>query len=86
MFESGGTGHNERPDTDRPGGFQMFTRNKRSTRARCEHRDVVTVLNAGIERTVCETCGRVSFEAHESLTGGAERSQFERDIDHQPVG
>ncbi|HUG08664.1 MAG TPA: hypothetical protein VMP13_07200 [Acidimicrobiia bacterium] len=65
----------------------MFTRNKRSTRAHCEHRDVVTVRNAGIERTVCETCGWVSFEAHESLTGGAERSQFERETErpHQHV-
>ncbi len=66
----------------------MYTRTKRSARARCEHRDTVTVRNGGIERTVCETCGRVSLKAHDTLSGSVERSQFERDIErpNQPVG
>jgi uncharacterized OB-fold protein len=67
---------------------KMFTRNKRSTRAHCEHRDVITVRNAGIERTICEQCGRVSFTAHEIVSAGVERSRFERNVERQqqPVG
>lgn len=59
----------------------MFTRTKRSARARCEHRNLITVRNAGIERTICETCGRVSFTAHEIVSAGVERSRFEREIE-----
>jgi uncharacterized OB-fold protein len=66
----------------------MFTRTKRSTRARCEHRNLITVRNAGIERTLCERCGRVSFTAHEIVSAGVERSRFERDAERpqQPIG
>lgn len=57
----------------------MFIRRGRFARPDCEHLDTVTVRNNGIERTVCETCGHVSFKGLESLSGTASRSQFERE-------
>ena len=56
----------------------MFARNARFARPECEHTDTVTVRNSGIERTICEACGHVSFVAQEGLSGTASRSQFER--------
>lgn len=56
----------------------MFVRKPRPARADCEHLDTVTVRNSGIERTVCETCGHVSFKGLEELSGSVKRSQFER--------
>lgn len=66
----------------------MFTRTKRPARARCEHVNLITVRNAGIERTVCEGCGWVSFTAHEIVSAGVERSRFEREVERprRPVG
>ena len=56
----------------------MLSRRGRFARPDCEHLDTVTVRNNGIERTVCETCGHVSFKGFETLSGKASRSQFER--------
>lgn len=66
----------------------MFVRKGRLAPAECEHQNIVTVRNSGIERTVCESCGRVSFRALEGLSGTAIRSQFERNVERsrQPVG
>lgn len=66
----------------------MFARNKKLARADCDHHDVVTIRNPGIERTVCESCGRVSIAASEGLSGSVQRSQFERDAERprQTVG
>jgi hypothetical protein len=61
------------------GGVQMFA--KKSARAGCEHENNVTVRNSGIERTVCESCGHVSFRAMDELSGKPDRSKFERDIE-----
>lgn len=47
----------------------------------CEHHTVITVRNSGIERTVCESCGHVSFRGMEGLSGTADRKQFEREIE-----
>ena len=47
-------------------------------RTDCQHGKTVTVANAGIERSICEACGHVSFQAREGLSGSARRSQFER--------
>lgn len=57
----------------------MFTKKeKRVARTGCDHLTTVTVRNSGIERTVCEACGHVSFQALEGLTGTADRRRFER--------
>ena len=58
----------------------MFSRKGRSAPV-CDHAKTVVVRNAGIERSVCEACGRVSFRALEGLSGTADRSQFEREIE-----
>lgn len=65
----------------------MFVRRGRPASADCEHLPTVTVRNSGIERTVCETCGNVSFRGVEGLSGTVDRSQFERDTERsrQPV-
>ena len=44
----------------------------------CDHSETVTVRNSGLERTVCEKCGNVSFKALEGLSGTVRRSQFGR--------
>lgn len=64
----------------------MFS--KKARRAECEHRNIVTVRNAGIERTVCEACGNVSLRGLEGLSGSVSRSQFERESErsHAIVG
>lgn len=57
----------------------MFARKR--ARTSCAHVDMVTVRTAGIERTVCENCGMVSFRPIEGLTGQAARNQFEREAE-----
>lgn len=67
----------------------MFARRGgRFARVECEHLENVTVRHAGIERTVCEACGRVSFRAAEELSGKTDRSKFERPVERaqQTVG
>lgn len=64
----------------------MFS--KRARRAECEHHSSVTVRHAGIERTVCESCGNVSLRGLEGLSGSVSRNQFERESErsHAIVG
>ena len=57
----------------------MFARRDRRARGQCEHLENVTARNGGIERTVCEACGHMSFRGLEGLSGRPDRSQFERD-------
>lgn len=59
----------------------MNVKKRRVARGQCSHPNTVTVRNSGIERTVCESCGQVSFRGLEGLTGNAQRSQFERDVE-----
>jgi len=66
----------------------MFVRKGHLAHAECEHLSNVIIRNSGIERSVCEACGRVSFRGLEGLSGTANRSQFERiaERSRQPVG
>ena len=66
----------------------MFAKKGRLARAECEHLNTVNVRNSGIERTVCEACGHVTFRGLEGLSGTAHRSQFERiaERSREPVG
>lgn len=54
---------------------------KKDSRAVCAHEKTVTVRTAGIMRTVCERCGKVSFQPLEGLSGRVDRSQFEREAE-----
>ncbi|MGD2042658.1 MAG: hypothetical protein PVJ28_03345 [Acidimicrobiia bacterium] len=58
---------------------------KKDPRAVCAHEKTVTVRTAGIERTVCEKCGMVSFQSLEGLSGRVDRSQFMRDSERTHV-
>lgn len=59
----------------------MNDKKRRLSRGPCSHPNSVTVRNSGIERTVCESCGHISFRGLEGLSGKAQRSQFERDVE-----
>lgn len=61
------------------GGFRVFT--KKRAHAACTHDVIVTVRTAGIQRSVCEKCGKVSFRPLDGPSGEVERSQFERDVE-----
>lgn len=62
----------------------MFTRRIiELARAECAHSNNVTVCNSGIERTVCENCGHVSFRARKGLSGTADRRMFERQVESE---
>ena len=63
------------------GGYEMITRRGKLARGQCEHLNKVTVRNGGIERTVCESCGHMSFRGLEGLSGSVDRGQFERDME-----
>jgi hypothetical protein len=57
---------------------EVFSRRARLARPDCEHVESVIIRNGGLERTVCEACGHVSFKGLEGLSGKASLSQFER--------
>lgn len=59
----------------------MLSRKGRVARGRCDHPNTITVRNGGIERTVCESCGHITFRGLEGLSGKADRSKFERDVE-----
>jgi len=59
----------------------VFAKRGRGTRAKCEHVNRITVKNAGIERVICESCGHVSINADDGLSGSVTRSQFERVVE-----
>lgn len=59
----------------------MFSR--KTARKKCAHESIVTVRTAGIDRTICEVCGKVSIKSKEGLSGTVERSQFERDSERE---
>lgn len=61
----------------------MFTKKIRLARAQCDHSSTLTVRNSGIERTVCEACGHVSFQPLEGLSGTADRRKFERPVESE---
>ncbi len=64
--------------------IQMFIKKEKVARSGCDHPTTVTVRNSGIERTVCETCGLVSFRRLEGLSGTADRRKFERAVERPP--
>lgn len=64
------------------GGNGMI-RVRRARPESCAHDSTVIVDSAGVRRTVCEACGRVSFAYVADLTGQVERSRFARPADGQ---
>jgi len=58
-----------------------MSRRAKSRQERCAHHQTVTVRAAGMERTVCEKCGHISFSFTADLTEEIERGRFSRHID-----
>lgn len=61
---------------------------RKSMRARperCAHKSRVSVMVSGLERTVCNACGHVSFVNLGELTGEVERRRFARPADELPT-
>ena len=50
-------------------------------RAQCAHSETLTTITAGIERSVCETCGHLSMSYVSEFCGPVERAVFARQID-----
>lgn len=50
--------------------------------ARCAHSLTLSITAAGVERTVCETCGNVSFKFDDTKPAAdVQREMFARDVD-----
>lgn len=81
MFARPTSRENSRTFVIGQGGYEMFTNRGKLARGQCEHLNKVTVRNGGIERTVCESCGHMSFRGLEGLSGSADRGKFERDME-----
>ncbi len=58
--------------------LQLGGRLRAWRRARCKHPRRIVVRTAGLERTVCESCGHVSFEARADPLNKVKRSDFAR--------
>lgn len=55
--------------------------------ARCAHSLTLSLTAAGVERTVCETCGNVSFKFDDAKPAAdVQREKFARDVDAQVPG
>ena len=50
-------------------------------RAQCAHSETLTTITAGIERSVCETCGHLSMQYVSEFCSPVERETFARQID-----
>lgn len=59
----------------------MFARKGRFATADCDHPTTMNLRNAGIERTVCEACGRVSIKPLEASLTPVDRTRFERTVE-----
>lgn len=59
------------------GGIQTTAGSKlaRQTARACRHAETMSIIAAGLERILCETCGHLSFRWHEDLLAYIEREQ-----------
>ena len=48
----------------------------------CAHSRSILVRSTGVERSVCEKCGHISFNFLDESSGKADREQFARAIDN----
>ena len=65
------------------GGIQVAVGAKRVRQAAkvCPHTETLITATAGLERIVCETCGHLSFNFPEVLSGPVHRRWFARPAD-----
>lgn len=70
------------PGNESLGAWEAFVRRiMRARPDRCAHESKVSVMVTGLERTVCEDCGAVSFTSRSELTGEVARDRFARPAD-----
>ncbi|HSO49035.1 MAG TPA: hypothetical protein VLS86_00695 [Acidimicrobiia bacterium] len=65
------------------GGIQVAVGAKRVRQAAnvCQHTETLITATAGLERIVCETCGHLSFNFPDVLSGPVHRRWFARPAD-----
>jgi hypothetical protein len=73
------------------GGNEMLGTKSRVAKEKCGHTDAVTVVSTGIERTVCENCGDLSFRfvdaiaiSETAIETSINRDMFARVVDREP--
>lgn len=47
----------------------------------CEHPTSISVISAGLERIVCEECGRITIKHRSAISGDIDRKTFARPAD-----
>lgn len=62
------------------GGIELAIRH-RARPGECAHRTVLTVAAAGVERSICETCGHISVSFPSRVAGPVTRRHFARPAD-----
>lgn len=62
------------------GGLEMALR-PRARSGPCAHDTMLSVTAAGVERSICETCGHISVTFVTQLSGPIYRSRFSRPAD-----
>lgn len=64
------------------GGMNIAVSGKRGRQlAHCPHTETLTTITAGVERSVCESCGHLSFHFPEMISGPVHRNRFARPAD-----
>jgi hypothetical protein len=62
------------------GGIELAVRH-RIRPGDCSHYTVLTVYAAGVERSICETCGHISVTFSSEISGPVTRDHFARPAD-----
>lgn len=62
------------------GGIELAIRH-RVRPGECPHDSVLTISAAGVERSICETCGHISVNFPSELSGPVTRRHFARPTD-----
>ena len=62
------------------GGIELAIR-PRTRPAQCQHETRLTVTAAGVERSICETCGHIGVRFTFELAGPVTREHFARPAD-----
>lgn len=62
------------------GGIEVAIR-PRTRPAECAHETCLTITAAGVERSICETCGHISVRFLSELSGPVTREHFARPAD-----
>lgn len=59
----------------------MLGTKSRVNQANCTHTTTITISAAGMERSICEACGHVSFDYQPKLSKSIDRDRFARTVD-----